>query len=235
MDKAAQAHLVGLLSRARVPHAPNVRPDLKRQTYLSFQAAIAAFQVAGAIDKEEARIWTNRMLIALGHEELEPWMYDIDLDHVIKFDTDRELPLPFPLGEPPRLLRIVSVVGIDRPIEGGGRLQILGVELYDRMVAFSWKMDPLPDLAVQFARELEEISVETEGLPDAERRQLHEQYLRMLDHRSMNSFEVTDDLGTTYVRLGPTFGQSQFAPAVPSGARTLTIHFQDLEVQVELA
>jgi len=235
MDNAAQAHLVGLLSRARVPLELNLRSDRKRQTFLGFQAAIAAFKVAGAIDKDEARIWTNRMLAVLGHEELEPWMHDIDLDDVIKFDTDSEVPLPLSLGQPPRLLRIEPVVGVDLPIEGGGSLQIFGVELYDRMVAFSWRMDPLPDLAVQFARELEEISVETEGLPDAERRLLHERYLRMLQHQSMNSFEMTDDLGTTYVRLGPTFGQSQFTPAVPSDARSLTIRFQDLEVKVKLA
>jgi hypothetical protein len=201
---------------------------------LSFQAAIAAFIVVGAIDREEAHIWTNRMLLALGHEELGPSLYDIDLDHAIRFDTDSEVPLPMPLGQPPRLLRIVPVVGVDLAIQGEGRLQILGVELYDSIVAFNWKMDPPPDPAAQFAPELEEISSETEGLPDAERRLLRERYLRMLQHRSMNSFDLTDDSGSTYVRLGPTFGRSEFAPGIPSGARSLTIHFQDLEVLVWL-
>ena len=74
MDPFAQAHLSELLATARIgPPVPSVEPEERTaRTLMTFNAALAALKGVGAISDEEMAEWTNRMLVALGEQPLEP-------------------------------------------------------------------------------------------------------------------------------------------------------------------
>jgi hypothetical protein len=75
MDPFAQAHLSELLADARMgPPVASVDPgEHKTWTLVTFYAALSALKGVGAISDEEMAEWTNRMLVALGENLLNPF------------------------------------------------------------------------------------------------------------------------------------------------------------------
>ena len=148
MDPFAQAHLSELLAAARLePPDPSVDPDeQKGRTLMTFNAALAALKGVGAISDEEMAEWLNRMLIVVGEKPLEPLPKGVGRTRIINFGGKRTQRPHRPPDPPPvsRFLGLVPVEVPDRPLEYGGRIQILGVELYSDKVSVNWRLAPLP-------------------------------------------------------------------------------------------
>ena len=145
MDPFAQAHLSELLAAARTtPLVPAVDPDEQKvRTLLTFNAAIAALKGVGAISDEEMAEWTNPMLVVMGEEPLEPLPSGAGV-RLISFGGKRGQRPERPPDPPSasRFLELVPVDAPDRPLLYGGRIQILGVELYSDKVSVNLEARP---------------------------------------------------------------------------------------------
>jgi hypothetical protein len=159
VDHFAQAHLSEPLSAARQgsPSLVGDPDEWKERTLMCFNSALAALRGVGAVSEEEAQEWTNRMLVALGEEPLEPLPSVPGLNRVkmISFDGRRPPRAPDPPPES-KFIALLPVIEPDRPLVHGGRVQILGIELYSNRIAVNWRLAPLPDYEVVFSAELAE-------------------------------------------------------------------------------
>jgi hypothetical protein len=246
MDPFAQAHLSELLSAARLgPPVPSVDPDEhKPRSLMTFSAALAALKGVGAISDEDITDWTNRMLEALGEEPLEPLpeIAGVKRVRLINFAGKRQPP-PRPPDPSPmsRFIALVPVNEPDRPLEYGGRIQILGVELYSDKVAVNWRLAPMPAYEAVFADELADQEPDLEGLSDDFKKILREKLVRRLqmEKRFIN---LVDDVGTEYRSTGggsggggdERRGNSDFAPGVPAQVRRLTVQWDQFDFDVHL-
>jgi hypothetical protein len=243
MDPFAQAHLSELLSAARMgPPVPFADPDeQKRLTLMTFNAALAALKGVGAIEDGEMTDWTNRMLVALGKEPLEP--LPPGTARLISFGT-KGAPIPARPADPPpesRFLALVLVDEPDRPLAYGGRIQILGVELYSDKVSVNWRLAPLPDPEALFAAELSEQEPDLDGLSDDFKKILRDKLIQRLQMQR-RSMTLSDDVGTEFWSTGggsggggnERRGHSDFLPGVPAGAKQLSVRWDELEFVVSL-
>ena len=243
MDPFAQAHLSELLAGARIGR-PNRSVDpheQKAQTLMTFNAALSALKGVGAVSDEEMSEWTNRMLVALGEEPLEP----LPPGSMRMISFGRRPPLrPQRPPDPPsasRFLGLLPVDGADRPLSYGGRIQILGVELYSDKVSVNWRLAPLPDPESLFAAELAEQEPDLEGLSDDFKKILRDKLVQRLQMQR-RSLALFDDLGSVFRQTGSGSGgggnerrgHSDFAPAVPAQAKLLTVRWDEMEFAVPL-
>jgi hypothetical protein len=243
MDPFAQAHLSELLSAARMgPPVPPADPDeQKRLTLMMFNAALAALKGVGAIADGEMADWTNRMLVALGEEPLEP--VPPGTARLISFGRNGTQRPERPADPPPesRFLALVPADEPDRPLGYGGRIQILGVELYNDKVSVNWRLAPLPDPQALFAAELSEQEADLEGLSDDFKRILRDKLIQRLQMQR-RSLALNDDVGTEFRSTGggsggggnERRGHSDFSPGVPAQARQLSVCWDELEFVVPL-
>lgn len=243
MDPFAQAHLSELLAAARIgPPVPSDDPDeRKRWTFITFNAALAGLKGVGAVSDEERSEWTNRMLVALGEDPLEP--SPPGTVRLINFGGGRGQRPPRPADPPPasKFLGVIPVDEPDRPLGYGGRIQILGLELYSDKVSVNWRVAPLPDPAVLFADELAEQEPDLEGLSNEFKKILRDNLIHWLQMQR-RSVAIADDVGTTYRWSGggsggggnERRGHSDFAPGVPAGATRLTVRWDEIEFRVPL-
>jgi hypothetical protein len=244
MDPFAQAHLSELLAAARIePSVPSVDPDeRKARTLMTFNAALAALKGVGALSDEEKAEWLNRMLVVVGEDPLEPLPEGAGV-RLISFGRKSTQRPERPPDPPPlsRFLGLVPVEEPDRPLEYGGRIQILGVELYSDKVSVNWRLAPLPDPEVLFAAELAEQQPDLEGLSDDFKKILRDKLIQRLQmHR--RSLTLTDDVGTEFRSTGggsggggnERRGHSDFAPGVPAAAHRLTVGWDDMDFEVPL-
>jgi len=244
MDPFAQAHLSELLSAARLgPPVPTIDPaEHKATTLVTFNAALAALKGVGAISDEDMADWTNRMLVALGEEPLEPLpeIAGVKRVRLINFGGKRPPRRP----DPPPLSRFIALVPVNEPdrlLEYGGRVQILGVELYSDKVAVNWRLAPMPDYDAVFAAELAHQEPDLEGLPDDFKKILREKLVRGLQMRK-RFVTLVEDVGTEYTSTGggsggggdERRGNSDFAPGVPTEAQRLTVQWDQMEFDVHL-
>jgi hypothetical protein len=243
MDQNAQAHLAELISLARVgPHAGDL-DAWKSRAFGGFSSAIAALRAVGAVGPEEAEDWTNRMMVALGEEPLEPLesIPGVIRVRAISFGQNGE---PVPPSPPPasRFLALVPANEPDRPLDYGGRVQILGVELYSDKVTVNWRLAPEPDYEAVFAVELSEQEDDLEGLPDLQRSHMRQQLVHRLQMQR-RFVRLSDDLGTEYQGRGggsggggnEKRGHTDFLPGAPPEARYLTVTWgDDLQFAVQL-
>src|SRR5579862_1273423 len=143
MNEAAQRHLLMLVDFGRSgPHGHQTQEQWRRESLSRFGAALEALRAVGAVTQEEMQDWTNRLLAALGIEPLEPQPPGFQGTRAIRISDSP--PEPVILRPTARFLRLLPAQVPDVPIGFGGRLQILGVELYDTEVAVAWRLAPLP-------------------------------------------------------------------------------------------
>jgi hypothetical protein len=244
MDPFAQAHLSELLAGARMgpPVAWGDPNEQKARTLMTFNAALAALKGVGAISGQEMEEWTNRMLVALGENPLEPLPPGTGA-RLINFGGRRRQHAQRPPDPPPasRFLGLVPVDEPDRPLEYGGRIQVLGVELYSDKVAVNWRIAPLPDPEALFADELAEQEPDLAGLSDTFRKILRDNLIQQLQMRR-RSLTIADDAGTAYRWTGggsggggnERRGNSDFAPGLPKGVTRLTVRWDEMEFAVPL-
>ena len=94
----------------------------------------------------------------------------------------------------------------DRPLVYGGRVQILGIELYSNTIAVNWRLAPLPDYEVVFSAELAEQEPDLEGLP--------EDYRKILGTNSFTSFRCEGAFLLLPMTWGLRTNRREAAPAV---------------------
>ena len=124
----------------------------------------------------------------------------------------------------------------DRPLGYGGRIQILGVELYSDKIAVNWRLAPLPDPESLFAAELAEQEPDLEGLADDFKSVLRDKLIQQLQMRR-RSITLADDVGTQYRGTGggsggggnERRGHSDFAPGLPAEAQRLIVRWDQME------
>jgi hypothetical protein len=121
---------------------------------MTYNAALEALKGVGAISQGEMTEWTNRMLVVLGESPLEP--LPPGTTRLINFGGRRGPQTERPPDPPPvsRFICLVPADEPDRPLAYGGRIQILGVELYSHSVTVNWRLAPLPDPEALFSDEL---------------------------------------------------------------------------------
>lgn len=243
MDPFAQAHLSELLAAARIgPPFPSVDPEeQKARTLMTFNAALAALKGVGAISDAEMTEWMNRMLVALGEQPLEPSRPGTA--RLINFGGRRAQRPPLPPDPPPvsRFLGLVPVEEPDRPLAYGGRIQILGVELYSDKVSVNWRLAPLPDPEALFADELADQEPDLDGLSDDFKKILRDKLTQRLQMQR-RSLALSDDVGTAFRSTGggsggggsERRGHSDFLPGVPAQAKRLVVRWDELEFDVPL-
>jgi hypothetical protein len=243
MDPFAQAHLSELLSAARLgpPALAHDADEYKPRTLMCFNAALAALKGVGAISDEEMSEWTNRMLVALGEQPLEP--IPPGTARLINFSGKRRERPPRPPDPAPvsRFLSLVPVDEPDRPLAYGGRIQILGVELYSDKLSVNWRLAPLPDPDALFADELAAQEPDVEGLSDDFKKILRDKLIQRLQMQR-RSLTIADDVGTAFRPTGggsggggnERRGHSDFAPGVPAAAKRLTVLWDETEFEVSL-
>ena len=174
MNQDAQRYLAEQLSSARVPPPKEDTEDWQDRTFSRFSAALEALRAVNTISDEESHDWSNRMLVALGHEPLAPLPQRFAGPRRVSFQTE-EPPPPVP-----RFLGLIPVTEPDRPLPSGGRLQILGIERYETKVVVVWRVAPLPDFESMYADEFAALDQDIEGLSELERRTIRERFRHSL-------------------------------------------------------
>lgn len=243
MDPFAQAHLSELLAAARIgPPVSSVDPDeQKARALMTFNAALTALKGVGAISDEDMTDWTNRMLVVLGEKPLEP--LPPGTGTLISFGGKRSQ-LPQRPPDPPPVSRFLGLVPVDepdRPLAHGGRIQILGVELYSDKVSVNWRLAPLPDPEALFAAELAEQEPDLEGLSDDFKKILRDKLIQRLQMQR-RSLTLTDDVGTEFRQTGggsggggnERRGHSDFTPGLPPQTKAMTVRWDEMEFAVPL-
>jgi hypothetical protein len=242
VDSNAQAHLAGLISFARVGLLGSADDDdWRRRAFSGFSSALAALRAVGAVADEESSDWTNRMLVAVGLEPVEPMPSGISGARVINLSGKQRQRPP---GPPPAsvFLGLVPANDPDRPLDYGGRLQILGLELYSDKLTVNWRLAPEPDYELVFAYELAEQEPDLEGLSEEHRNMLRRQLVHRLQMRR-RLLRISDDVGTEYHSGGggssggggEKRGHTDFRPAVPAEASRAIVRWDDsLEFVVRL-
>jgi hypothetical protein len=243
MDPFAQAHLSELLAGARLglPVPASDADEQAALTMMRFNAALAALKSVGAISGEEMTDWTNRMLVVLGEKPLEP--LPPGTARLMNLGGKHSQRAPRPADSPAawRFLGHVPVDEPDRQLGFGGRIQILGVELYSDKVSVNWRLTPLPEPEALFAAELAEQEPDLEGLSDNFKKILRDTLIRHLQMRR-RSLTLTDDVRTEYRWTGggsggganERRGHSDFAPGMPREAGRMIVHWDQMDFVVPL-
>lgn len=247
----AQRYLADRLAAVRDHRMGPAGSDAISSTLASIGGALEAFRVAGALSDEEFTDWMERAMQAAGIERrvTPPSARNNPVTAAIAESTTvRSVRLPGSPGsppvagpEPPGQFRKL-LPGRDEEVDFfGGRLRIVGIELYERGCYVLWRMAPLPDLALALPEESAALERDTEGLPESER-----QHVR-LRHRGLfqlaSRFRVTDDVGTQYRTCGGSSsgnsdelaGRLRLAPAPPEHARVVTVDALGYTLGVDVA
>jgi hypothetical protein len=199
----SQARLSELLSAARIRPPALVRDadEYKSRTLIAFNAALAALKGVGAISDEEMADWTNRVLVALGENPLEP--LPPGTARLINFGGRRGQSPQRPPGPPPEST-FLGLIPVDEPgrlLAYDGRIQILGVELCSDNVSVNWRVAPLPDPEALFADELIDQEPDLEGLSDDFKKIFRDKLIQRLQMQR-RSLTIADDVGTAFRSTG---------------------------------
>jgi hypothetical protein len=152
MNPEAQAYLAQTLMGIRQEFSSGREwtAEDSQRAFATFSSALQAFKVVGAVDQDEVHDWTNRMLIALGEEPLDP--LEPGQMRMIRFGHEAQpVHVPRPI---PEFVRLIPATSDATATRFGGRFQVLGVEMYDTQFAVAWRLAPLPDEEAMFADEI---------------------------------------------------------------------------------
>lgn len=233
MNPEAQAFLAQLLAQVRrgSPLGRVTTSEDSQRTFSNFSSALQAFKVVGAIDDDEAHDWTNRLLVALGEEPVDPPQpCEMRLISIGVGPPPNEVPRPIP-----EFVRLLPASSDATATRFGGRFQVLGIELYDTQFAVVWRLAPPPDQEAMFADDVAALERDTEGLPDQRREMLKRRLLQQLSMQRQE-IKVTDDLGTTITlrEVVPAEAQNErtgrmmFHPVPSPDATLLSIQWEDV-------
>ena len=238
----AQWYLVEQLSMARGHLGIRDDYEAKQNALVHFAGVLAAFRYVRDVTQDEENEWNRKMLVALGYELPDPPPPGT-AQAIYVGDPAKRPVLPVFPPRAPAFLR--SLPGPDKEFEiHGGRLRVIAVEFYNSVVAVRWRVSPEPDIALAFPQEAAALEQDLVGLEDwaaDDLRTKGRQRLSMM--RLYRSFDLTDDLGTTYMPKGSSSGggnhemtgEARFQPGVPSTASTLTLSWLGLEVPIPLS
>ena len=137
---------------------------------------------------------------------------------------------------------MIPVDNPDQPLPFGGRIQILGVELYDTCVGVAYRLAPLPNVESVIREVLSDHDKSTEHLPAEERKRLRAEFEFRMNRAAEPGLILTDDLGTPYHATSSNgggggnerVGRTQFYPAIPRGTTKLVVHWGELEFPINL-
>ena len=232
MTPKAQRYLARLLADMRRSGTAEAPRDVRNTALAHFGTGVRALRAAGVISDDEHSDWMARAREATG------------------WDTPRGIPVasagssafPPPVADPdlPRFARLVPAPNREYDFFGG-RLRILGVELYDTEMAVQWRMAPLPDMDAALPENAVAAERDTEGMPEegraAARRERHRHHWDLL-----RRFVVTDDAGGTYSGRGggavgggsELMGRLVVNPGIHDGAATLIIDALGVIIRIPL-
>jgi hypothetical protein len=243
MNPDAQIYLADQLALIRdgLPMRDERTPEEKRRAFSVFTSALQALKAVGAVEDSEIHDWSNRCLVALGEDPLEP-IVSRPGRAVMRFVSFRDGPPPEVVPPPlPEFIRLVPASTPAQATRHGGRFQVLGVEIYDTELAVAWRLAPLPSEESMSREQLDELDVDTEGLSEDVREVMR---LGVLERRRMHAptCEVSDDAGTAYRPLGggsggggdQRVGRTRYAPAPPPEATRLIVRWEDVSHFVPL-
>lgn len=226
MNPQAQYHLATRLQQLRrAPFRPGAAA-LTSALMAQYAGALEAFMVLGAVSAEELAEWMDR-----GKEALEGSRQGVaEAPHLASLKAE-------PVG--PQFVRLLPAPEAESDFFGG-RLRILGLEIYDVQVVVLWRTCPEPNADMALAAEVAARRRDMEGLPEIDRQ-------RVLSHRFSafelaTRFRVTDDVGTTYTMISGgglgeatcTTGRLGLSPAPPREATALTIDALGLMIRLPL-
>lgn len=205
-----------------------------------FSGAIGAFRYLGELTEDEERDWRNRMLVALGIDPPEPAPPGVS--RAIFVGDPKAQPMMSP--EPPPIPQFVcSVVGPDIEVDlHGGRLRVLGIDIYDTKVLVRWRVAPQPDVALVCPEEEAQLLRDIEGTDDWAAEELRKKAHNRLRAMRLYQFDLSDDVGPQYTPSGrhaggganEMAGEAEFTPTPPEGAYQLTVLWHGLAVPVPL-
>jgi hypothetical protein len=143
---------------------------------------------------------------------------------------------------PARFLRMIPVDSPDQPLPFGGRIQILGVEMYDTCVSVAYRLAPLPNVESVIREVLSDHDKSTEHLPAEERKRLRTEFEFKMNRASEPGLTLTDDLGTPYRARSShgggggneRVGRTQFFPAITPATTQLVANWGELEFPINL-
>ena len=239
VESEAQWYLVEALSNAR-GHV-GIRDDYEaKQSQLShFAGVLAGFRYLGALTEAEEQDWYRRMLVSLGYEVPDPAPSGVS--RAIYVGDPAEGPVrPEPRSTP---IFLRSQPGPDREYEKfGGKLRVIAAEFYDTALAIRWRVSPLPDVASAFADEAAALESDLIGLEEWAADDLRKKGLQTLTMTRLYKFDLRDDLGTAYMRMGSRHGgglngmtgEAEFQ-APPPGASLLVFSWFGLEVPIPIS
>jgi len=241
MEPETQWYLAEALSDARSRRGIRDDYETKQNQLSHFAGVLAGFRYLGSVTQEEEQLWFRKMLIALGYEPPGPAPPGT-AQAIYVGDPVKRPAAPSQPDSAPEFIR--SQLGPDEEFDWhGGRIRVIGVELYDAEVVVRWRVSPEPDVEAVFPSEMEALEQDLLGLEEwaaTELRDKGKQNLRMM---RLYKFGLRDDLGTPYVAKGSGHGgrphemtgSVRFEPAPPPGVSMLTLSWLGLDVPIPLA
>jgi hypothetical protein len=138
---------------------------------------------------------------------------------------------------------MLPVENPDQALPLGGRIQIMGVELYDTRVGIAYRLAPLPNVEAVIREKLAAHDRETRDLPPDERQRLRMKFEYRLNRSAELGVTLSDDAGTEYHSTmsnggggsDERVGRTQFEPAVPDSATKLFVRWGDVSFTVPLS
>ena len=234
MRQEIQWYLAEQLANART--TKGTRMENRDRTMASFSGALSALRYVDELTTDEENDWNERMRLAL----------DMTASRTVLRRAGEGEPLPSapsPVGHDPYPRFVRSIPGPDTEYElYGGRLRIVAVEIYDKMVSVRWRAAPEPDLWAAFPEEAAQLAHDVEGTDAWAVEALAQKAERRMRAMRLYNFGLTDDVGTEYHGTGgghrgggnDVTGEARFSPAPPPNATRLTITWLDLTVDIAL-
>ena len=235
MTPEAQQYLAQQVAFMRQePGHTGGRVDAANTALAHFGTALRALQAVGAVTQEEFDDWMGRARDASGWDAVTELRRRAraGIVHPAAASTHEEPPFP-------RFVRLVPAPNEEYEFHGG-RIRIIGVEVFDTQMILHWRMAPPPDMDLAFPEVAEAEEQETDGLPVEERAKFRWRRVSRNWH-ILGAFQIADDAGNTYdahASFGSsgsiTVGQHVITPALRDGATALVVDALGFRIAVPL-
>jgi hypothetical protein len=174
--------------------------DAANTALAHFGTGLRALRAVGAVTQQEFGEWMGRARDASGWDPATVLRQRASTVTYRGITSLHQEDPPFP-----QFLRLVAAPNEEHELHGG-RIRIIGVELFDSEMALHWRMAPPPDLDLAFPEVAAAEDQEMAGLPEEERAAFRRSRVNRSWH-VLGSFEVMDDVGNRYKSLA-SFGSA---------------------------